>query len=114
MEYIRLGKAGIKVSSIGYGNWVNDNNGNQEKSDELVRLAFENGVNFFDTAENYGPSGIAEKTLGNSLKALGAHRSDLIISTKIFWGDRYTDQNKIRHNCIGSTRKHLLEGMSNS
>jgi len=114
MKYIRLGKAGIKVSRLGYGNWINDNSGDQVKSDELVKLAFEAGINFFDTAENYGADGIAERTLGKSLIALGADRGDLIVSTKLFFGDRYTNRNKIRHNVIGSTRKHLVEGINQS
>lgn len=55
MEYRYLGRTGLKVSVIGFGNWVNSND-QKEKDNTLkcVRLAFDSGINFFDTAEIYG------------------------------------------------------------
>jgi len=70
-----------------------------------MRVAFENGINFFDNAEAYGlKTGDAEIIMGASLKELGWNRSDYVISTKLFWGGA-------GENLRGLSRKHLLEGM---
>ena len=55
MEYRNLGPSGIKVSIISFGNWLNSNSQEaNENTRKCVKAAFENGVNFFDTAEVYG------------------------------------------------------------
>lgn len=51
--------------------------------------AWESGVNFFDTAETYG-AGQAEKIFGEFFKELDTKRSDLVITTKLFWGNDKT------------------------
>lgn len=57
MEYRYLGPTGLRVSVIGFGNWVNSNKEDQkENTAKCVKVAFEAGVNFFDTAEIYGKS----------------------------------------------------------
>lgn len=55
MEYRRLGATGLKVSVIGYGNWVNNlDNTSLEANIKLIQKAWELGINYFDTAESYG------------------------------------------------------------
>ena len=66
------------------------------------------GINYFDTSESYG-HGEAERQLGTALKSLNANRQDLVVSTKIFWG---SPDSKV--NTIGTSRKHVLEGLNNS
>lgn len=50
-----------------------------------IKAAYDGGVNFFDTAEEY-MGGEAEVVLGKAIKHLGYEREDLVISTKIYWG----------------------------
>ncbi len=55
MEYRLLGNTGLKVSVIGYGNWLNSNDEKwQDKTTEIVQKCFSLGINFYDTAEIYG------------------------------------------------------------
>lgn len=55
MEYRTLGPTGIKVSVISYGNWVNSNTQQAKQNTiDCVKLAWDHGINFFDTAEVYG------------------------------------------------------------
>ena len=72
MGYRYLGKTGVKVSILSYGNWLTSD-ANTEESQALVtesiKICFEAGVNFFDTAEMYA-CGKAETQMGNALKAL--------------------------------------------
>jgi len=105
MEYRYLGKTGLKVSVISLGAWVTY--GHQVKEEEValecMKAAFEAGVNFFDNAEVYG-AGNAETVMGNVIKKAGWKRSDLVISTKIFWGGQGPNDK-------GLSRKHIIEGM---
>lgn len=55
MEYRYLGNSGLKVSIVSFGNWVNSNKKEDyELTRDAIKLCFESGVNFFDTAEVYG------------------------------------------------------------
>ena len=55
MEYRFLGNSGLSVSVFGYGNWLNSNQeGNYEITRDCIKACYDNGVNFFDTAEAYG------------------------------------------------------------
>lgn len=55
MEYRLLGNTGLKISAIGFGNWLNSDNAEwQERTNLHVKKAWELGINFFDTAELYG------------------------------------------------------------
>jgi len=101
MEYRRLGKAGIKVSELSFGSWLTF--GNQLDAANVkacMREAFNHGVNFFDNAEAYA-NGLSESLMGMALKEY--RRTDLVISTKIFWGGNGP-------NDTGLSRKHILEG----
>lgn len=110
MEYRRLGSAGLQVSALSLGAWVTY--GEQVGEDiamECMQAAYDAGVNFFDNAESYG-SGQAEIVMGNVLKRKGWKRQELVISTKIFWGNRFIQG----VNGTGLSRKHILEGIDAS
>lgn len=107
MEYRFLGNTGLKVSVLGYGNWVNSNDEKaQERTTQMVRKCYELGVNFFDTAEAYG-FGEAERQFGIALRSLNAPREELVISTKIFFGGLGVNQR-------GTSYKHVIEGVNRS
>ncbi|RPI34722.1 MAG: voltage-dependent potassium channel subunit beta [Chloroflexota bacterium] len=107
MEYRFLGKSGLKVSALSLGAWVTY--GGQVGEDvafECMKAAYEAGVNFFDNAEAYA-NGKAEVVMGNVIKKAGWKRSDLVISTKIFWGGKGPNES-------GLSRKHIIEGVNAS
>ncbi|KAG7520902.1 voltage-gated potassium channel subunit beta-2-like [Solea senegalensis] len=104
MIYRNLGKSGLRVSCLGLGTWVTF--GGQitnEVAEELTTLAYENGINLFDTAEVYS-AGKAEVVLGSVIKKKGWSRSSLVITTKIFWGGKAETER-------GLSRKHIIEGL---
>ena len=111
IQYVNLGNTGLKVSRLAYGNWVTGTKDVQERSNKLVKLAFERGINLFDTAETYG-SGEGERQMGAALKALGVPRTDYVLTTKIFWGKQEGNVNT--KNLYGTSRKHLIEGVHRS
>jgi voltage-dependent potassium channel beta subunit len=107
MEYRNLGKAGIKLSALSLGAWVTY--GGQVDEDvayDCMTAAYEAGVNFFDNAEVYA-NGNAEVVMGNVLKRIGWKRSDLVISTKLFWGGDGPNNS-------GLSYKHISEGINAS
>ena len=113
MQYVNLGRSGLKVSKVSYGNWTNsdDETEAQKLANTLVKLAWGNGINFFDTAEVYD-SGKAERQLGIALRALNVPRSDYVVSTKIFGGK--FPENTTKVNNVGTSRKRLTEGLNRS
>jgi voltage-dependent potassium channel beta subunit len=107
VEYRRLGKSGLHLSALSFGAWVTF--GSQLDEDvayECMKVAHDGGVNFFDNAEGYA-DGRAEVLMGNALKRAGWKRSDLVISTKIFWGGPGPNDS-------GLSRKHVIEGANAS
>ena len=107
MEYRFLGSSGLKVSALSLGAWVTY--GGQVGEDiahQCMTEAYEAGVNFFDNAEAYA-NGEAEIVMGNVIKKTGWKRSDLIVSTKIFWGGKGPNDR-------GLSRKHIIEGTNAS
>jgi voltage-dependent potassium channel beta subunit len=104
MQYRYLGLSGLQVSALSFGAWVTF--GTQMDEDvayECMKAAYEADVNFFDNAEVYA-QGQAETIMGNVLKKAGWKRSDLVISTKIFWGGGGPNDR-------GLSRKHIIEGI---
>ena len=86
MTYRRLGRSGLKVSLLSLGSWVTF--GNQVDEDlalSCMEAAYEGGVNFFDSAEVYA-GGRAEEILGRVLRRAGWPRSQVVVSTKLYWG----------------------------
>lgn len=103
MEYRSLGRSGLKISALSFGAWVtfSDQVG-EDLASACMMKAYDAGVNFFDNAESYA-RGRAEIMMGDILRKSGWRRSDLIISTKIFWGGRGVNDR-------GLSRKHISEG----
>ena len=68
MEYRRLGKSGLQVSLLSFGSWITFGKQiDDTTADELMSIAYDNGVNFFDNAEIYA-RGKSETVMGNLLK----------------------------------------------
>lgn len=102
--YRFLGKSGLRVSVMGYGNYLNANSPEEQKNSiECTKAAFEGGVNFFDTAEIYG-YGNAEICMGKAFKEMDCERSEIVVSTKLLAIGTAANQ-------IGLSRKHIIEGM---
>jgi voltage-dependent potassium channel beta subunit len=104
MQYQNLGKSGLKVSRLSFGSWLTF--GKQigdTTAEDLMDLAYENGVNFFDNAEIYS-RGESERVMGKILKNRDWRRDSYIVSSKAFFGDggQLPTQK-------GLNRKHLVE-----
>ncbi|MCK5685375.1 aldo/keto reductase [bacterium] len=107
MEYRFLGNSGLQVSALSYGSWVTfHTQADEDNAYELMKTAFDKGVNFFDNAEAYA-DGKSEILMGKVLKRAAWKRSDLIISTKIFWGGQGVNDRGLSH-------KHIMEGANNA
>ncbi|PKK23487.1 potassium channel, voltage gated subfamily A regulatory beta subunit 1, transcript variant X3 [Columba livia] len=102
MPHRNLGKSGLRVSCLGLGTWVTFGGQiSDEVAEQLMTIAYESGVNLFDTAEVYA-AGKAEVILGNILKKKGWRRSSLVITTKLYWGGKAETER-------GLSRKHIIE-----
>lgn len=106
MEYRYMGKTGLQLSLLSFGSWVSFHKQIDDSvADELMGIAYDNGVNFFDNAEIYA-LGESEKMMGRVLKKKNWERSSYTVSSKAFWGWR-GENNK--PNQTGLSRKHLVE-----
>lgn len=113
MQYVNLGKTGMKVSRLclgmmSYGSkqwreWVLD----EEDAKPFVRRALEAGINFFDTADVYS-TGESERITGKLLREFGVKRENVIIATKVH-GQMSDDVND-----HGLSRKHILDAIDKS
>ena len=107
MRYRRLGDAGMKVSAVALGGWINFGEGKvgADAAAAVVRRAYERGINFFDLADIYG-KGEAETQMGAVLRDYPRHT--LVISSKVFWpmSDDVNDR--------GLSRKHIFESVDKS
>src|SRR5689334_9168017 len=106
MEFRHLGRSGLLVSEIAYGNWITHGSQvEEEQANACVRAALELGVTTFDTADVYAGTR-AESVLGRALS--GERRESLEIMTKVFWptGEGRNDR--------GLSRKHILESINGS
>lgn len=104
MNYRSVGRSGLKVSEVALGSWMTDLNGSAkaEVAADTLRLAYENGVNFFDCADAYS-GGMAERFLGKVLKDYP--RSSLVLSSKVFFPMGPGPNN------WGLSRKHIMESI---
>uniref|UniRef100_A0A8C2ENS4 Voltage-gated potassium channel subunit beta-1 n=1 Tax=Cyprinus carpio TaxID=7962 RepID=A0A8C2ENS4_CYPCA len=103
-----LGKSGLRVSCLGLGTWVTF--GGQitdEIAEQLMTLAYENGINLFDTAEVYAAGNFSKSVTYFSSFFFFCRRSSLVITTKIFWGGKAETER-------GLSRKHIIEGLKAS
>ena len=101
MQYRKIGKWGIKVSEIGLGSWLTHGGTVDEKNSvKQMHHAFEQGINFFDTANVYA-QGASEVALGKAVKSM--KRDSLVIASKVFFpmGEGANDK--------GLSRKHVIE-----
>ena len=105
MQYRRLGRSGLQLSALSYGSWVTFHGQIEDKhADELMGIAYDNGVNFFDNAETYA-DGESEKMMGRVLKKKNWDRTSYTVSSKAFFGSR----KNLLPNQTGLSRKHLIE-----
>jgi aryl-alcohol dehydrogenase-like predicted oxidoreductase len=113
MQYVNLGRTGLKVSRIclgmmTYGDkswrpWILE----EAEAEPFVKRAFEAGINFYDTADVYS-NGVSEQITGRLLKKYGGTRDSYVVATKVFgkMGDK--------PNQGGLSRKHIFEGINAS
>jgi len=128
MEYVRLGKSGLKVSKVilgtmSYGSsewskWVLD----EKTGIEHIKAAYDAGIQTFDTANVYS-NGQSEIILGKAIKELKLPRDEIVVMTKVFFtvgrdgasliGNPNLD--KLRYvNQHGLSRKHIFESVKHS
>lgn len=107
MEFRRLGRSGLNVSEISYGNWLT--HGSQVEEDQAhacIKAALDAGITTFDTADVYANTA-AESVLGRGLK--GQRRESLEIFTKVYWPTGPQGPND-----KGLSRKHIMESANAS
>ena len=106
MEYRRLGRSGLQLSVLSFGSWVSFSKQiNDKTADELMGLAYDSGINFFDNAEAYA-LGESEKMMGRILKKKKWDRTSFVLSSKAYFG---WHGNENKPNQTGNSRKHLTE-----
>jgi len=113
MDYVNLGRTGLKVSRLALGcmtygtpqwrDWVLD----EAASRPFFRRAIEAGINFFDTADMYS-LGASEEVTGRALKELAASRDEVVIATKVFYPMTPVP------NAGGLSRKHIMSAIDAS
>jgi voltage-dependent potassium channel beta subunit len=106
MEFRHLGRSGLKVSELAYGNWITHGSQvEEEAATACVNAALDEGITTFDTADVYAGTR-AEEVLGRALK--GQRREGLEICTKVYWptGPGRNDS--------GLSRKHIVESIHGS
>ena len=106
MEYRHLGRSGLKISEIAYGNWITHGSQVEEEAARAcVAAALDEGITTFDTADVYAGTR-AEEVLGRALH--GQRRESLEIFTKLYWpvGQGPNDR--------GLSRKHIMESIHGS
>jgi voltage-dependent potassium channel beta subunit len=112
MTYRRLGRAGLRVSTLSLGSWVTYHNQvDTGQAVEMMAAAFDAGVNFFDNAEVYA-GGRSETIMGQALKQLGWPRLNYVVSTKFFWGLDRNGEAVNRKDTLN--RKYLMQALDGS
>ncbi|MGP0032198.1 MAG: aldo/keto reductase family protein [Acidimicrobiales bacterium] len=106
MDYRHLGKSGMLVSSLSYGNWITHGSQVEEQAAlSCVKASLDVGITTFDTADAYA-TGAAESVLGRALK--GVRRDSIEIFTKVYWPTGPNPNNR------GLSRKHIFESLHGS
>ncbi len=102
MEFRRLGRSGLNISEISYGNWITHGSQvEEERAHACIKAALDAGITTFDTADVYANTA-AESVLGRGLK--GQRRESLEIFTKVYWPTGPKGPND-----KGLGRKHIME-----
>jgi voltage-dependent potassium channel beta subunit len=105
MQYRRLGRTGLKLSALSYGAWVTfGRQVDRKQAADLLAMAHDHGVNFFDNAETYA-AGDAERVMGQALKDIDRPRDSYCVSSKVYFGARAEPAPTQR----GLSRKHVRE-----
>jgi len=108
MAFRRLGSSGLRVPIFSLGGWLTlGGTARGDTAKDIIKTAFDHGINLFDTAENYD-KGQSEREVGRIIQELGLRRTDIVVFTKIFWGSRPGPNNG------GLSRKHIIEGTKES
>jgi aryl-alcohol dehydrogenase-like predicted oxidoreductase len=116
MDYATLGNTGLLVSRLCLGTMTfGTREGifkaiagvDQKGADDLVKMAIDNGINFFDTADAYS-AGQSETTLGQSFKNLNIKRTDVVVATKVY------SRVGPGRNDMGASRGHIMDGVDAS
>ena len=101
-----MGKTGLQLSTLSFGSWVTFHKQiNDSIADELMGIAYDAGVNFFDNAEVYA-AGESEKMMGRVLSNKKWDRTSIVLSSKAYFGWRGKAN---KPNQTGLSRKHLTE-----
>lgn len=109
MQYRRLGSSGLKLSAISYGSWVSFKNQlGVDHASEIMKAAYDAGVNFFDNAEGYA-AGVSEEIMGQVFKKMSWPRVSYVVSTKFYWGLGRGPNDKNTLN-----RKYLMQAIDGS
>lgn len=101
-----MGRAGLQLSVLSFGSWVSFHKQIDDRvADELMGIAYDQGVNFFDNSEVYA-LGESEKMMGRILRQKSWDRTSYTVSSKVFWGWRGKEN---KPNQWGLSRKHIVE-----
>ena len=109
MRYRRLGTSGLQVSEVSLGSWLTFGKLiTDDTAEALMKLAYDNGVNFFDNAEIYS-KGESERVMGRILKKMEWPRDTWVVSSKVFFGagGKLPTQ-------LGLHRKHVVEACNDA
>jgi aryl-alcohol dehydrogenase-like predicted oxidoreductase len=116
MRYRKLGNTGLIVSEMclgamtfgsGEGMWATVAGVSQDHTTDLIKSAFDRGINFIDTADFYS-NGRSEVVTGNALKLLGQARDSYVLATKVLL------RMGPGHNQIGLSRYHIMQNVDAS
>lgn len=106
MDYRTMGKTGLKLSALSFGSWVTFGDQiDDTQAIDLIHLAYESGINYFDNADIYA-EGRSEEVMGRAIKDLP--RQALVLSSKVFW------KTMPGPNGRGLSRKHIMESCETS
>jgi len=105
MEYRKLGNSGLKVSELSFGSWVTFNTQVDTKlAEDMFRVCFDSGINFFDNAEGYD-RGKSEEVMGEALKNINEPRDSYCVSSKVF----FSSTPNPKPTQLGLSKKHITE-----
>ena len=110
MEYRRLGSSGLQLSALSFGAWVTfGTQVGRGLARELIAMAWDHGINFFDNAETYA-NGEAERVMGDALADLRLPRDGWCVSSKVFFGAAKDPRPTQR----GLSRKHVVDACNDA